>query len=62
MEIISLQFQTPQALTSFRKLANIKVIRTDVTELVIYCECTPENMELAMKHYGAVVKKEPGKP
>lgn len=56
MQVIALQFDTPQNLYIFRRTSKVKVVRTDVTELVIYCECCQQDIDYAVKHYGARVK------
>lgn len=57
MRKIALQFDTPQQLYIFRRVSQVKVTRTDVLNLVIYCEISEDNINLAVNHYGAKVKE-----
>jgi hypothetical protein len=59
MERVTLQFQTPQDLSNFRKAAcDIKEV--NIRDLTMICECTDTEIARAMNYYGAVVIKEHG--
>ncbi|MDB5253397.1 MAG: hypothetical protein JWP27_2566 [Flaviaesturariibacter sp.] len=55
MERVTLQFQTPQDLTNFRKSVLGKPIETDIHNLTLTCECSPTDIALAMNSFGARV-------
>jgi hypothetical protein len=57
METITLQFQTPQDLSGFRKVAKIKVTEVSIRELTVVCDCENTDIALAMNSFGAVVIK-----
>jgi hypothetical protein len=56
MERVILQFQTPQDLIGFRKQAGAVIIKSDVTNLILHCDCTKEVIAIAINEFGAVVK------
>lgn len=55
METITLQFQTPQDLTNFRKSVNHKTNKIDILNLRLTCQYTPEDVALAINSFGAKV-------
>lgn len=55
MELVSLQFQTPQDLASFRQVVKSRTVRVDLKELHLVCHCSESDIELAVNHYHAVV-------
>ncbi len=55
METIILQFTTPQDLSKFRKVVKDRVIETNVKELTLTCQCTPEELAVARKYHEARV-------
>ena len=55
MEFVTLQFQTPQDLTNFRKAVIHKPNKIDIPNLRLTCECDKHNVALAMNNYGARV-------
>jgi hypothetical protein len=56
MEKVTLQFQTPQNLTGFRKLLSGDAKFTvDVANLTITCSCSQLDIEKAIKNFGAVI-------
>ncbi|MDB5197397.1 MAG: hypothetical protein JWP88_1768 [Flaviaesturariibacter sp.] len=54
-EKVTLQFQTPQDLTNFRKSLDARQVRTDIPNLRLTCECTKNDLALAMNSFGAKV-------
>jgi hypothetical protein len=56
--LVTLQFQTPQDLTNFRKAVTHKPNKIDIANLRLVCECDKHNVALAMNNYGAVVIEE----
>ncbi len=50
MEEVTLQ--TPQDLTSFRKLIHAKEIKTGIRSLPVACECSEEAIALAIYYFG----------
>jgi hypothetical protein len=59
MDIITLQFQTPQDLTGFRKMVEGKLLGVNVKELTITCHCSLPDIAHAMNYYGAKVIESP---
>ena len=57
MELVTLQFQTPQDLTNFRKSVIHKENKIDIANLRLTCQCTAEDLALAMNSFGAKVLK-----
>jgi hypothetical protein len=57
MEKVTLQFQTPQDLSNFRKAA-CEIKEINIRELTMLCECTQVEIARAMNYYGARVIKE----
>ena len=55
MELVSLQFQTPQDLASFRQVVKSRTVRVDLKELHLVCHCSESDIELAVNHYHAVI-------
>jgi hypothetical protein len=55
MERVTLQFQTPQDLTNFRKSVIDKPIQTDIHNLTLTCDCSLTDIALAMNSFGAKV-------
>ena len=55
MELVSLQFQTPQVLASFRQVVKSRTVRVDLKELHLICHCSQSDIELAVNHYNAVI-------
>jgi hypothetical protein len=55
MEKVKLQFQTPQDLANFRNFAGIKIVKTEVVNLVLHCECDKELIAVAITKFGAMV-------
>ena len=51
---ITLQFQTPQQLAAFRKTV-AKHVKTDIVNLILICDCSETDLELAIKNFGATV-------
>lgn len=59
MDKVTLQFQTPQDLTGFRKAA-CEIKEVNIRELTMVCECTKQEIARAMNYYGATVIEEHG--
>lgn len=59
MEKVFIQFQTPQDLSNFRKQAKDKIFKTEISDLVLHCECDKELIAIAITKYGAIVKDIP---
>jgi hypothetical protein len=57
MERVTLQFQTPQDLSNFRKAA-CEIKEVNIRELTMVCECTKKEIARAMNYYGALVIEE----
>ena len=57
-ETLMLQFQTPQDLTGFRKAASESILKTDIKNLIVVCNCSDKNVALAMNNFGAMVVQE----
>lgn len=58
MNVIHLQFQTPQTLTSFRQSMSSRDIKVDIVNLTLSCNCNDLDVNLATKSFGATVIKE----
>ena len=54
-ELVTLQFQTPHDLTTFRQAVKARNLKTDIANLRLTCECTKQDIALAMNSYGAKV-------
>jgi hypothetical protein len=50
-----LQFQTPQALASFRQSMNARKIKVDIVNLTLSCDCSDVDIDLATKSFGATI-------
>lgn len=61
MQAITLQFQTPQDLAGFKKLAAHHIVKVDLRELRLTCHCSLPDIAQAMNYYGAVVLDPPKK-
>jgi hypothetical protein len=59
MELVILQFQTPHDLTGFRKAVAAKKLTTDIANRRITCDCSKEDIALAMNTFGAKVIEQP---
>lgn len=57
MEIVTLQFQTPQDLTAFRKSMNEGVIKVDIHNLTLLCDCSKVDIARAMNNGAIVIEK-----
>jgi len=55
MQTIVLQFQTPQDLAGFKKMAAHHIVKVDLKELRLTCSCSLPDIAQAMNYYGAVV-------
>lgn len=55
MEMVTLQFQTPQDLALFRQVVKSRTVRVDLKELHLVCHCSESDIELALDHYHAVI-------
>jgi hypothetical protein len=55
MKTITLQFQTPQDLSGFRKMAVLKIIEVQIKELRLACECSMLDLEKEINYYGAKI-------
>ncbi|HYH16829.1 MAG TPA: hypothetical protein VD794_16470 [Flavisolibacter sp.] len=55
MDTITLQFQTPQDLSGFRKMAGNKIVEVNIKELVLTCHCNLPDIANAMNYFGAKV-------
>ncbi|HYH14758.1 MAG TPA: hypothetical protein VD794_06055 [Flavisolibacter sp.] len=55
MQTIILQFQTPQDLSGFRKMAADYITDVSILHLTIRCKCNLPEIALAMNYYGAKV-------
>ena len=55
MELITLQFQTPQDLSGFRKMIDKKIVEINIKELIITCHCDLPDVANAMNYFGAKV-------
>jgi hypothetical protein len=55
MQQITLQFETPQDLAGFRKLVQTSSFEINIRELTMICDCTPSEIAIALKTYGAKV-------
>lgn len=55
MQTVLLQFQTPQDLAGFKKMAADHVINVNVKELQLTCECSLPTIAQAMNYYDAVI-------
>ena len=55
MELVKIQFQTPQDLTGFRKVVKSKIDQTNIADLYIVCQCSKEEIAIAMNHFGGRV-------
>ena len=53
-ELVTLQFQTPQDMTNFRKSIQHEITKVDIANLRLSC-CTKEDIALAMNSFGAKV-------
>ena len=57
MEIITLQFQTPQDLATFRKLLGTDIIQSaDIANLTLSCNCSKLEIAKAMNIFKAEIK------
>lgn len=56
MERVVIQFQTPQDLAIFRTYAKEQIIKTNVADLSVLCDCSREAIAIAITKYGATVK------
>ena len=60
MQMVTLQFQTPQDLTGFRTvLTPDTIFKVNVSELTLTCSCSEKDIAKAMNHFGAKVIKLP---
>ena len=55
MDTITLQFQTPQDLIGFRKMAGNKITEVNIKDLTLTCTCDMRDIAHAMNHFGACV-------
>ena len=62
MITVTLQFQTPQHLTNFRKSVLTKSIKTDIMNLTLTCNFSPTDIALATKSFEAKIIKEEATP
>jgi hypothetical protein len=63
MVTVTLQFQTPQHLTNFRKSVLTKSIKTDIVNLTLTCNFSSSDIALATTSFEAkVIKEEPTQP
>jgi hypothetical protein len=56
MEIVKLQFQTPQDLTHFRKSVQEGILEIDIANLTLVCDCTKIDIARAMNNGATVVE------
>jgi hypothetical protein len=54
MDTITLQFQTPQDLSGFRKMAGSKVTQVSIKDLTLTCSCSMKDIAHAINVFGAV--------
>ena len=54
-DLVTLQFQTPQDLTAFRQAVVARNVKTDIANLRLSCECSQDDIALAMNSFGAKV-------
>ena len=59
MNLIQLQFQTPQTLASFRQSMSTRNIKVDIVNLTLSCDCSDLDVNLATKSFGAVIINKP---
>ena len=59
MSVMHLQFQTPQALASFRQSMSSRKIKVDITNLTLSCDCSDLDINLATKSFGATLIIQP---
>jgi hypothetical protein len=55
MDKVVLKFGTPQSLASFTDYAGDAVYKTDLANLIVYCNSTPQLITLAVKQLEAIV-------
>ncbi|MDB5253395.1 MAG: hypothetical protein JWP27_2564 [Flaviaesturariibacter sp.] len=61
MNVIQLQFQTPQALASFRQSMSSRNIKVDIVNLTLSCDCSELDVDLATTSFEATVIKHPNR-
>jgi hypothetical protein len=59
MQMVTLQFQTPQDLAGFKKMAADHVVKVDFKELRLTCQYSLPDIAQAMNYYGAKVLDDP---
>jgi hypothetical protein len=62
MNLVRLEFQTPQDFQNFRKTVADNVQEISISNLSIICDCTMNDIEKAINQFGATVKDAPGRP
>lgn len=55
MEKVSLQFQTPQDLSNFRKFVKVGITDFNIANLQLTCEGEKEIIAMAITSYGAKI-------
>ena len=59
MNVIHLQFQTPQTLASFRQSMSSRKIKVDIVNLTLSCNCSDLDVNLATTSFGATIISKP---
>lgn len=62
MEIVKIQFQTPQDFQRFRKLATERIVSFDIAELSMVCRCIMSDIVNAINYCGATITDIPKRP
>ncbi|TCJ14431.1 hypothetical protein EPD60_10600 [Flaviaesturariibacter flavus] len=62
MEIVKIQFQTPQDFQRFRKLALERVVSVNIAELSMICHCFMSDIANAINLFGATITDAPIRP
>jgi Chloramphenicol O-acetyltransferase len=55
MELVKIQFQTPQDLTGFRKVVKTQILEFNIAQLFIICQCSKEQIAIAMNYFGGKI-------
>jgi len=54
-KMITLQFKSPELLWNFRIAALIDFLEMDAAKCLLTCDCSAQQLELAVKTYKAIV-------